>query len=110
MPRDRSGWRLAAEGLVIVISILAAFGIQALWEDRGETEEEQRLLGALLEESQDALAQIDANMVFHEVLVASTKAILSAPLSQTAAFSADSLDRLIELIEDESEDAPGADQ
>ena len=87
--------RVFVEGVVIVGSILLAFGIQAWWDGRGEREEEQRLLVALLEESRDALQQIDRNVAFHEALIASANALLTAPLSPTATFSADSLDRLI---------------
>jgi hypothetical protein len=88
--------RVTLEAAVIVGSILAAFTIQAWWDDRMEGEEEQRLLGSLLEESQVTLQQIEENMSFHEAIMASADALLAAPLSQTASFSADSLDRLIE--------------
>ena len=75
--------------MVIVASILLAFGIEAWWGERLEREEEQRLLVALLEESQDTLQQIERNVSFHTALIASANALLSAPLSPTATFPSD---------------------
>ena len=43
--------RVFVEGVVIVGSILLAFGIQAWWDDRQEREEEGRILAGLLQES-----------------------------------------------------------
>ena len=95
MAGETSLRRWAIEGIVIVGSILAAFGIQAWWDDRAEREEEQRLIRALLDESHEALRQIDRNMAFHTAVIASANALLEAPLSATESFSADSLDRLV---------------
>jgi len=42
--------RILIEGVVIVVSILLAFGIDAWWEEQQDQAEEQRILSALLDE------------------------------------------------------------
>ncbi len=50
MSDDRSARGLLVEGLVIVVSILLAFAIDAWWDDRQQAEERERILGQLREE------------------------------------------------------------
>ena len=87
--------RFLSEGILIIVSILAAFGIQAWWENRMEREQERRLLSALLEESRAIVPQLERNVAFHEAITASSDILLRAPLAPTGSFTADSLDRLI---------------
>lgn len=62
--------RLAIEGVVIVISILLAFGIDAMWEERQLRLEEEDALIALRADFTDNLEQIDsiieAHLLFRE--------------------------------------------
>ena len=48
MARDSRG--LLAEGLLIVVSILVAFSIDAWWQERQDRVEEKRILNALRDE------------------------------------------------------------
>ncbi len=50
MTRQIRWLRVIVEGIVIVGSILLAFGLQAWWEGRQEREEERALLASLLDE------------------------------------------------------------
>ena len=59
MPEPSSLNRFVAEGLVIVISILVAFWIDAWWDGRQEAEEESGVLEALLEEAERNRRQLD---------------------------------------------------
>ena len=52
-PASQLQWRRRiSEGLAIVVSILLAFAIDALWDDRQERLEEQEVLAALLADFQ----------------------------------------------------------
>ena len=51
--------RVFVEGVVIVGSILLAFGLQAWWEGRQEREEEQQYVVALLDEMRAAEAELE---------------------------------------------------
>lgn len=51
--------RLAAEALVIIASILAAFGLEASWDERQERQEEERVLEALHTEFLEARERIE---------------------------------------------------
>lgn len=58
MARQRSAGALSLEGLVIVLSILAAFAIDAWWDGRQEQEREQIVLEGILEEFRDSEAEL----------------------------------------------------
>lgn len=60
-----NGKRIMIEGGVIVISILLAFGIDAMWEERKERIEEQEILTALKTEFETNLAEITTVMEAH---------------------------------------------
>ena len=51
--------RVIAEGAVIVVSILLAFGIDAWWEGRQERAEEDRYINALLDEAYAAADELE---------------------------------------------------
>ena len=84
-----------AEAVVIVLSILLAFGIDAWWQDRVERSEEARLLEALLAEfeiNQQRLAEITS---FHTDLRATAEELLAIAADPTHVIVSDSLDRLL---------------
>ena len=60
--------RLAAEALVIVASILAAFGLEASWDQREERQEEDRVLEALHTEFLEAHLHGLAGHVLRQLL------------------------------------------
>jgi hypothetical protein len=57
--------KLLAEGTVIVVSILLAFAIDALWDERKERIEETEILAALEKEFQTNLSEIEKVIDFH---------------------------------------------
>ncbi|MEJ2534790.1 MAG: hypothetical protein P8008_04825 [Gammaproteobacteria bacterium] len=57
--------KLLVEGTVIVVSILLAFAIDALWEERKERIEEQEILAALKIEYETNLSEIETVIEFH---------------------------------------------
>jgi hypothetical protein len=63
LPPRRIPWRrLLAEGLLIVVSILLAFGVDAWWEARTERQREAALLSDLLSEFQASRADLVARL------------------------------------------------
>lgn len=65
MARNSRG--LLAEGLLIVISILVAFSIDAWWEERQDRGEERRILNALRDEFQTNARKIPFYMSAHQL-------------------------------------------
>ncbi len=57
--------KLFLEGSVIVISILFAFGIDAMWDEYKERNEEQKILVALKAEYQASLLDIETVIQYH---------------------------------------------
>ncbi len=57
--------KLLVEGTVIVVSILLAFAIDALWDERKERLLEDEVLAALTTEFQTNLREIDTVIAFH---------------------------------------------
>lgn len=75
--RNRIPWvRVAAEGVVIVASILLAFWIDAWWEQRQDREQAESLLVALLEDFEAASVQLDTMEARHGRLVANGQRLL----------------------------------
>ena len=66
--RNISWPRILAEGTVIVVSILLAFGIQAWWEERKDRVDEAELLTRLKTEFTNNLARIDARSSYRLML------------------------------------------
>ncbi|MCG8448743.1 MAG: hypothetical protein MI725_04060 [Pirellulales bacterium] len=58
MDRSRS-WSLAAEGTVIVVSILIAFGLEAAWEQYKDERREQEYLASLLADFTESRKRLD---------------------------------------------------
>ena len=65
MNRQVPWLRVFVEGVVIVVSILLAFGLQAWWEGRGEAERREALLRGLAADFAGAEALLDTAMVRH---------------------------------------------
>jgi hypothetical protein len=68
--------RLVAEGVVILCSILAAFAIDAWWEERLEREDEQRYLGSLHQEFLQSLELVVQGDAVRVRALASSKALI----------------------------------
>jgi hypothetical protein len=62
--------RVIAEGAVIVVSILLAFGIDAWWEGRQERAEEGRYITALLDEAYAAADELEIDRQARDVRLA----------------------------------------
>ena len=69
---------LFVEGVVIVVSILLAFSVEAWWAERGERLEEAGILENLRVEFTNAGTQPDRYLFFHEVTLSSVDSILSS--------------------------------
>jgi len=90
--------RVFVEGVVIVGSILLAFGIDAWWDTRQEREEEQQILRGLQADFEANLQQlnemIEAHMEFNRALIA----LESKADEELLAVPADSVDGYIRAI------------
>ena len=69
--------RLSAEGVVIVGSILLAFGVQAWWESRGETLQSRALIAALSEDFETAGRRLRVTQTSHERAFLSAERLLT---------------------------------
>jgi hypothetical protein len=86
--------RTLVEGVVIVGSILLAFGVQAWWDGRQERTEEDRLLVSVLDDMRANRQEIERKSAYHTAALASERRILSlagTPLDQVTQAVADSL-------------------
>ena len=95
MPERKNWKRLALEVVVIVGSILLAFGIQAGWEEWQERREEIQLLSALRTEFAVNLERVAEISAFHSDLRATAEALLSAAADSGSKPDADSVAKLI---------------
>jgi hypothetical protein len=86
------------EGVVIVASILLAFGIQAWWDDRREAEEERRMLTALLLESQGNAEWLSEMVSYYQAGIAAADAIQEAAGQTVSTISSDSVDALLATL------------
>lgn len=68
--------RLLAEGLVIVASILLAFGIDAWWDAKNEAEQARALVSALAEDFETTRGRFDRSRGHYETVLASMEEIL----------------------------------
>ena len=92
----RASWlRVALEGVVIVASILLAFGIEAWWSRAQEREEETRLLGAVLEDARANLGILEENRAYHAAVLNSARRILQLAGEGSARLSPQEADTLI---------------
>ncbi len=95
MPERRNWKRHAVEIVVIVSSILLAFGIQAWWDENQERGEEQRILTALLEESRVNGEWLGRMIPYHQAQVAAVTVLLNEAADEVPRISADSVDHLL---------------
>ncbi len=94
MNRQIPWLRTFVEGVVIVGSILLAFGIQAWWDGRQERTEEDRLLYSVLDDMRANRQEIERKSAYHTAALVSERRILSlagTPLDQVSLAVADSL-------------------
>ncbi len=68
--------RVFAEGAVIVLSILLAFGIDAWWEGRQERAEEREALEALADDFDAAARELESERLLVDSLLTASHAIL----------------------------------
>lgn len=87
--------RILVEGVVIVCSILLAFGIDALWESRGERIAEDRLLSSLAVEFRVNKDRLRGNLRFSADIEAAAIAALELAAEPTIDVSPDSVDHLL---------------
>ena len=87
--------RVFAEGVVIVGSILLAFGIEAAWEGREQSQRREALLAALGSDMALARAEVDRVEAFHLLGRSAAADLLNvketSPLSDDQSHSVDSL-------------------
>ena len=95
MPGKVSAGRLIAEGLVIVASILAAFGIQAWWDNRLEHQEETRVLAALLDEAIENRSEFERMTTYHCEALENLSGLFKVGGQAGTDISADSIDQLL---------------
>ncbi len=77
MERPRTAWmRIAAEGIVIVGSILLALWVDALWQNRGDRIEEAAYLEALLDDLDETRRGVRQATDIYRLAVASADEIL----------------------------------
>jgi hypothetical protein len=89
--RDIPWRRIAAEGGAIVISILLAFGIQAAWESRRDSVEEQDHLLALRSQFQTSLEMIQVEIAANEAAAEATRRLVALDVRGAVALDSDSL-------------------
>ena len=85
--------RLTVESVAIVASILLAFGIDAWWSDHQQREEEQLILGALLEEFQDNQISLDERTSFYNAILETTKLLLTLSGDPDRMLTLEEMDR-----------------
>ncbi len=77
MTTKRISWeRLFLEGVVIVVSILLAFALQAWWEGRQESEQRQAILSGLASDFAAASEDLMRSAARHERVLAAAERIL----------------------------------
>ena len=70
--------RVFVEGVLIVGSILLAFGIEAWWDERQERAEEIKILGGLDEEFVAYRSTLERVLARHEVMLGGVEQLLDA--------------------------------
>ena len=90
MPERRNWKRLALEVVVIVGSILLAFGIEAWWDARGEAREEALVLQAIRSEMEATLERIDAHRARRAVVSEALVTFLESSPAALAVLDPDS--------------------
>lgn len=89
-PASQLQWRRRiGEGLAIVVSILLAFAIDALWDDRQERIEEQEVLAALVADFQLNRAEVAEVIETHEFGRQRVAALAQMTIDEVGALSND---------------------
>lgn len=83
------------EMLVVVASILVAFGLDAWWQGRKDREEERMVLASVLEEMNDVRTSIEVQRSFHEAVSRSIIQLKESTASRSVEIHPDTLDRLL---------------
>ncbi len=74
--------RISVEATAIVASILLAFGIDAWWENRGDRQEEERLLNAVRQELVENNLRAQRSIKFQSIMIERSIAVLQAYADQ----------------------------
>ena len=97
MNRQIPWLRVFAEGVVIVGSILLAFGIQALWDGRVDRREEAESLQALHADFLGTVEELDRVAGSHRLRLAAASELLGISAPGLRALARDSLQTLLRL-------------
>jgi hypothetical protein len=88
---QRIPWpRVLIEGVVIVASILLAFGIDAAWQDRTDRGLESDLIAAIERDMRQNLDEADRVLAGHAVRSAALRVVLDTPPAELSEISEDS--------------------
>ncbi|HSM03576.1 MAG TPA: hypothetical protein VK858_03095 [Longimicrobiales bacterium] len=87
--------KILLEVLVILVSILLAFGIDATWADRQVRKEQDRLLRALVDEIEENAVDLEYRRARGAAALAAQRGLIDLIGPRTGAISADSLGALI---------------
>jgi hypothetical protein len=90
--------RIGIEGVVIVGSILLAFGLQAWWDGRQDRSEEERALQGLELEFVANRSQLDTIIRFHERAGVLVEQLEGMPESVLSELPADSIDLFLRAM------------
>jgi hypothetical protein len=103
---DRIPWaRVALEGVVIVGSILLAFGIEAGWEARGERQERRAVVAALQSDFAAAREGLDGLQANNQEIEATAEAVSAALVASSATIAVPPED-VVQLIRTPTYDPP----
>ena len=90
--------KLLVESLVIVGSILAAFGIDAAWEERNEREQEKALLESLIADFEAARRDLQRVLPIHERIIGAAEQLTLPDRASIAAAHVDSLRQAVAYL------------
>jgi hypothetical protein len=93
LSREKLNW-LLFEGLLIVISILMAFWIDAWWSDRQIKADEEQVLTSLLDDFSEKRARVDGQRDYIDAILSSTKKLLYSSTESTPELSSLTIDQL----------------
>ena len=98
-PASQSQWQgQISAGLVIVVSILLAFAIDALWDERQERLEEREVLAALLAEFQLNRTEAAEVIESHELGRLRVAALAQMTAADAGALSSDEADEILAAL------------
>jgi len=97
-PQTRSLRAALLEGLVIVVSILVAFGLDATWARYGEAQAERDILRSLHDEFEDARSRIEGAIAEAHSSLAATAKLMDHLGPSPPELSSDSAEALVVAI------------